>query len=312
MSPVFVRDPRQRFMYALWEGSGSGSNALRVARAPMFGRTFSPPVAIVDKPGSFFAGFATLAAAPNGDVYAAWLDGRGGRAQNDTYDVMIARSTDHGEHFGPNAIVAHGACPCCRPAFAFDPVSGVAYLAWRQDFRGDYRDVVVARSNDGGKRWSAPARVSADGWSLRGCPHSGPSLAVQNGVLYVVWHTMGSDTRARVLAASSSDGEHFSTPEIISKDIDDADHPRLASGSADFPVVVFSGREGKKAGFGPVRAFVSAFRENRWRQPQHVPDGGRRVRDIVAAMRDGRTLYAAETLDGDSGNFVALVRARIR
>lgn len=308
MSPVFAHD--QRSMYALWEETLGGNGVLRVAHGSMFGRAFSPPSVVVDKAGSFFTGFASLGVAPNGDVYAVWLDGRSVRASADTFDVEIARSTDGGATFGSNIRVAHDACPCCRPSFAFGS-DGTVYLAWRQDFPGDYRDIVASRSKDDGKNWSVPVRVSSDGWSIRGCPHSGPTLTVRDGTLHVAWYTLGREGRARVLASSSRDGMRFTPPVTVSGNIEDANRPRFVDGTSRFPLLVFEGRDPGGAGFGPVHVFVTALGEGGWTKPQGVPSGGREMRDPVAAMRDARTLYIMGTLLDENKASVALVRGRL-
>src|SRR6185369_6718113 len=54
------------------------------------------------------------------------------------------------------------ACPCCRTNIATTD-DGTLYLAWRQVYPGNIRDVVVAHSSDKGATWSEPVRVPARG-----------------------------------------------------------------------------------------------------------------------------------------------------
>jgi len=127
--------------------------------------------------------------------------------------VFVTRSKDGGKHWMPNMPVsANEACPCCRTAMASAP-TGVLYLAWRQVFPGNVRDVVVARSNDYGMTWEDPVRVHADNWVFDGCPHAGPSLQVDSkGIVHVAWWT-GKQGSAGVWYAQSRNGAMtFSTP----------------------------------------------------------------------------------------------------
>jgi hypothetical protein len=73
-------------------------------------------------------------------------------------------------------------------------------------YAGDVRDVVVARLARGAAAFGAPVRVHADGWVFPGCPHAGPSLAVDGrGRLHVAWYT-GKDGRQGLWHAVSADG----------------------------------------------------------------------------------------------------------
>ena len=119
--------------------------------------------------------------------------------------IRVARSTDGGRTFGENVIVAEGACPCCRTALTVAP-DGTVYLAWRTVFDGGIRDIVVARSDDGGRSFHAATPVHDDGWRIDACPHAGPSLAVDGtGRLHAAWFT-GAEGASGVFHATSSDG----------------------------------------------------------------------------------------------------------
>lgn len=130
-------------------------------------------------------------------------------------DIRVARSTDAGRTFGPSSIVASGACPCCRTSLAAG-ADGAVYVAWRHEFEGSVRDIVVARSGDGGATFGAPVRVHEDGWVFDGCPHAGPSIAVAgDGTLHVVWFT-GAQQRPGVFHAVSRDGGRtFGAPNAL-------------------------------------------------------------------------------------------------
>ena len=312
MGPRFLRDRDQQTIYALWEGgdmAGKGDQ-LHVAHASMFGHSFSEPVSVIDKTRPSSNGFATLGTAPNGDVYAAWLDGRDGRTSDGSNSIYVVRSTDHGATFGPNVRVAKNSCPCCRPSFAFAD-DGTIYVAWRQVYPGDYRDIVVASSRDSGATWSSPARVRQDGWSIRGCPDSGPSLTLRDNHLYVAWFTLGREGRDQLLVSSSDDGVHFAPPVSIARNVDDANHPKFVEGPAPYPIIVFVGRDAKGAGFGPLRPFVTSLRGGVWSAPEGVPGVKKDVYGASAVMRDPSTIFIAGTTESGNRSSVVLIRGRL-
>jgi peroxiredoxin len=223
------------------------ASSLRFVRSDDGGGTWSSPVTVTDDStgaraldrdfGSF--NFHALHAAPDGTLHAAWLDGRHGASA-----VYTTHSRDAGATWAPNVRVVPGtsaaaeACPCCRTAIAAD-ARGTVYLAWRAVLPADgpdaalvhdsttadahahhgggsraaVRDLVVARSDDGGVTWGNPVRVAADDWVFDGCPHAGPSLALDaQDRLHVSWWT-GKPGGAGVYYARSGDGgSTFSAP----------------------------------------------------------------------------------------------------
>jgi hypothetical protein len=125
----------------------------------------------------------------------------------------IARSTDGGKSFTPRVRVDTGeACPCCRTALASGK-DGALYMAWRHVHPGNIRDVVVSKSTDHGATWSDLMRVHADDWKFDGCPHAGPSMAVDSsGAIHIAWWT-GKEGNAGVFYARSGNGaKTFDTP----------------------------------------------------------------------------------------------------
>ncbi|AHG87690.1 putative cytochrome c biogenesis protein [Gemmatirosa kalamazoonensis] len=196
-------------LYALWvvgkdvPGRRFPMSALRFARSDDGGRTWTAPASVTDLPqpfGSF--NFHALQAGRGDTVYATWLDGRAGKSA-----TFMTRSTDGGRTWAPNVRVdpAGEACPCCRTAVVAGRGDTV-YAAWRKVFPGNVRQVVVARSADGGRTWAAPVAAQRDGWVIDGCPHAGPSLQVDAaGRVHVAWWT-GKEGAAGVFYARSDDG----------------------------------------------------------------------------------------------------------
>lgn len=144
-------------------------------------------------------------------------------------DIRIARSTDGGRTFLPGIVADTESCPCCRTAIAVGE-SGEVYVAWRKIHDGEVRDVVVARSDDGGGSFAPPVRPREDGWVFPGCPHAGPSLAVDaEGTVHLAWYT-GREGEPGVYLAASVDGRNFGpATEVMTGDWVPASQLKLAT-----------------------------------------------------------------------------------
>lgn len=175
---------------------------LRLAASHDGGRSWDAPRSVGGDsvPGS--RNFHALHAAADGSLYVAWLEAKGGRKSA----TFLTRSTDGGATWTPSVRVdAAESCPCCRTAIA-TAADGTLYLSWRSVLPGGIRDIVVASSRDHGATWSAPVRAHADDWVFDGCPHAGPSLAVDSaGRVHIAWWT-GKEGGAGVYYARSDDG----------------------------------------------------------------------------------------------------------
>lgn len=226
-------------------GARFPQSALRLVKSTDEGKSWSAPVTVTDGEEAFGAhSFHALHIASDGTIYASWLgtpprtpgvvaqagarlqgpsdpkaDASGHAQHMSASDApktgsWIARSTDGGRTFSPRVRVDVGeACPCCRTALASDR-SGALFMAWRHVYPGNIRDIVVAKSVDHGATWGVPARVHADDWKFDGCPHAGPSVAVDAaGVIHIGWWT-GKEGRAGVFYAKSKDGAKTFDPPV--------------------------------------------------------------------------------------------------
>jgi hypothetical protein len=185
------------------------ASALRFSRSVDDGRTWSSPVSVNDDSTFGSHNFHALHAASDGSLYVAWLDGRHGKST-----AYVTRSTDGGRIWSANRRVTEGeACPCCRTAIATSR-DGTVYLAWRAVMPGNVRDIVVARSVDGGQTWSPAVRAHADEWVFDGCPHAGPSMQVDSaGRVHLGWWT-GKEGSAGAYYARSDDGARTFSPPV--------------------------------------------------------------------------------------------------
>jgi len=296
-SPRLAVTPTE--IYALWErGADDGFTTLQASRSIDFGRSFEPPVEVTAKPEPSFNGFADLGVAPDGTVWAAWLDGRDTGGAGGTFSLYVSRSVDRGASFGADHRVGPGACPCCRPALAFG--GGATHVAWRTVGEGNVRDVYLVSSRGSSPSFGPRVPVARDNWEVQGCPHSGPALVADGERLWVAWYSEG-DHGAGVHVARSTDGGRTFEPSVrVSGPVLDANHPELSLAGDGRVMLVFQGRDPQRAdGWSDL-------------QPSAVPVlAGPAAYPALAAGTLGRT-FVAWTEPGPAGRRVVLSRGRVR
>ena len=118
------------------------------------GQSFASEVKANDDKTPGAHGMHSLAVAPDGRIYAAWLDERNvhmpkpstkaeGHHMESNRDLYLTYSTDGGRTFAANRKVASEACPCCKTALAVSS-DGTLYAGWRQVLPGNFRHIAVA------------------------------------------------------------------------------------------------------------------------------------------------------------------------
>jgi hypothetical protein len=147
-------------------------------------------------------------------------------------EAFFARSTDGGETFlaamnlsnttngaGKGRLTKqswhNGSIDLCAGS------DGSLVAAWTE-YQGPLR---VVRSSDGGASWSEPVLVASGKKEL---PARGPSLALHDGRLHLVW-TVGEDPAADIHYATSGDGgQTWNEPRLIAASDAHADAPKVA------------------------------------------------------------------------------------
>jgi hypothetical protein len=229
-------------LYVSWSSrkpipvGGLFASDLRLSRSLDGGRTWDTHLRInEDRPISH--SFEGLAVAPDGTVLVGWIDSR----TDNRAATYLARVVERGTRLAETQrLDTAETCVCCRVDVSAGPGETVAVL-WRKVFPDNVRDMVVAVSRDGGRRFSAPALVHADHWKITACPHRGGALASDGrGRFYAVWYTEGTEGRPDLLFASSGDGRTFSAPRRLhTAPSSIPDHGRLAVDAAGRGVVVW-------------------------------------------------------------------------
>ena len=206
-------------LYVGWTRWRLADSQMVISRSTDDGKTWSTPVEIDAHPGlprddnGAAEGFDG-AVGPDGTLYVIW-------SQDD--DIMMVTSHDGGKSYSKAKAIVHTAPIMFAiqtlerangfPQIAIDPKGKRLYVTW-SDYRNGDLDVFVSISDDGGKKWSAPARVNNDS------VHDGVEqffqwLAVDpvDGSVNVVFYDRRGDPMNRkqivVLARSADGGRSF-------------------------------------------------------------------------------------------------------
>lgn len=236
----------------IWQSKKDGISRVRMARSPDDGRTFAPAITVHEAMLSGARGWASLSLDAQGNAQVAWLDGRfavphaassvpakspagsppaAGHAQHGSMRQDIFHASIPVQGPAVEAHVASDVCFCCKTTVATGS-NGAIYVAWRHIYPVNLRDMAVARSDDGGRTFGAPVRVSEDHWQLEGCPEDGPSIGVSDGgVVHIAWPSLVSQSadRKAICYSYSTDGGRTFAPRV---QIDDtasrgSAHPQL-------------------------------------------------------------------------------------
>ncbi|MFO0774706.1 MAG: sialidase family protein [Nitrospiraceae bacterium] len=276
--------------YVTWSIANTTPGALfasdlHLVRSKDGGQTFEAPVRINDDTRPIPHTFEDVAVGTDGRVHLGWLDGR--NKDRSGASIQCAQSTDQGVTVGANRQVDGMACPCCRPMVRVAP-DGAVWMVWRKTFEGNVRDIVVARSTDGGATFSAPRLVSHDGWVFDACPHRGPSIGFdRTGRVYVGWYTEGTDEQPRLLVAYSEDqGQTFSSPVSLHTETTSVpDNLRMAVHPDGHVVTVWEEVTGVRK---RVVARVSADRGRTFGPMVTLSTGAKAEHPTVAVHANGR------------------------
>ena len=188
--------------------------------------------------------FSNLAAAADGTVYVAWLsctaNGPTGNCGGTKANLLFAKSTDGGATWSRQAVMASAqlapdACSCAFygslpntsepmsdiPVLAVDNTPGsrggtiyVAYYTWT----GQFMQVNVISSSDGGAMWSAPAHPAPPSDTHdQFFPWISVSATSKAGVTWLDRRNDPANLLYESFSGNSSDGVHFSNLQLASE-----------------------------------------------------------------------------------------------
>jgi hypothetical protein len=154
------------------------------------GKSWAGPVSVNDAPRSAREGLDGLAVAPDGTVFATWLDLRGERTQ-----LFGAQSTDGGATWSANQLVyrapgGNTVCECCHPSALFT-AHGDLVVMWRNALDGA-RDMWLAVRPSGSGVFGRATKLGNGTWPLKACPMDGGALFTDAAGVASVWQRDGA------------------------------------------------------------------------------------------------------------------------
>ncbi|HEY0668646.1 MAG TPA: sialidase family protein [Sphingobacteriaceae bacterium] len=170
-----------------------------------------------DTAHAYGRGYFDVSTLKNGEVGAIWLDGRYKKTLKGS--AIFYSATQKGAGFKRDTCVNKNTCECCRTDLLTD-MQGNIHLAYRSILfpetltNKQVRDIVYTGSNDNGKTFTSEKVISKDNWSIDGCPHTGPSLAVAKNGLNAVWYTAGG-TPGLYYSRTSVNGTDFNERKLL-------------------------------------------------------------------------------------------------
>lgn len=184
--------------------------------------------------------FFDVARLKNGEIGAVWLDGRDKSIDGST---LYFSATVPGRGFTGETVLHRGTCECCRTDLLVDH-RGILHVAYRSlmyptALLGEQaRDMAYVHSEDNGRTFSNQTAVSADNWAIRGCPHTGPTLASENGRVHALWFTAGG-TPGLYYARYTSDHQRFDERRLLTTS---GSHPQSIAIGSDTLMAVYEDR----------------------------------------------------------------------
>ncbi len=243
--------------------------------------------------------FGALAAAPDGSVYAYWIDSRGIESSVASDGTLLspllpaaiwgAVSRDEGKTFGEDfPVIPSDVCPCCQLTTAFGDDGKSLYLALRDVDAQSNRDNILVVSRDRGESFSAPVALNDTRWNIQACPLKATAIAASDQDLYGAWYSAAESPPGVFVTVSHDGGRTHTAPLAMHPEASLADAPSIAVGGG----MVYVAWHARVEGARRIYMRASSDRGRNWGPLQQVPapEGGNANHPIVAADRNGAAL----------------------
>jgi len=224
--PKIIVRPSGEFM-ALWGAANPNpknkySGLVFYSQSFDEGETWSTPKTLVNDTASFDQRYYDVALLPDNEVAVIWLDNR--KTTDKEGSGLYFAVTEGRKGFQKERMISQNCCQCCRTDLFVDSKNSI-HVLYRGIINDSIRDMVHIVSEDGGKNFSAPQRISNDNWVINGCPHTGPSMTENNEGLHFAWFT-GGGNKGCFYTQSTNNGKSFIQPDRISSL---GSHPQISS-----------------------------------------------------------------------------------
>ena len=186
------------------------------------GKSWTVAKPLVNDTASYDQRYYDVALLPNGEAGIIWLDNRKKTTKEGSALYFAATNGKNG--FEGGKLISESCCQCCRTDLFVDKNGGIHAL-FRGIVQDSIRDMVHIVSNDGGKNFSLPKRISEDNWVINGCPHTGPAMTENSDGVHFAWFT-GGQNKGCFYTKSTDNGKSFAVRDSISSL---GAHPQLTS-----------------------------------------------------------------------------------
>jgi hypothetical protein len=176
------------------------------------GKTWTKASSISKDTSSIDQRYFDVSLMANGEIGIVWLDNR--KKSNKEGSGLYYAVTSGRNGFQHEQLIAEPCCQCCRTVLSVDKKKNI-HVVYRAIINDSIRDMVHIKSEDHGQTFSLAERISEDDWVVNGCPHTGPSMAVNDDGLHLAWFTGGKNPGV-YYNHSADDGISFSKRDSVS------------------------------------------------------------------------------------------------
>ncbi|WP_196886748.1 sialidase family protein [Aureivirga sp. CE67] len=186
------------------------------------GETWTEKQKLVKDETSGSQSFYDVALLGSGNVGIIWLDNRKPKEIKQGSSLYFAKTNQNGE-FTNEKVLSTGTCQCCRTDL-FVNKNGKIDIAFRNIVAEKYRDIYNITSEDHGENFSVAKRISPDNWKLKGCPHTGPSIAFNGKTTGIIWYTAADGKQGVNFVEKVNESFDFSQSNLLTSI---AKHPQM-------------------------------------------------------------------------------------
>lgn len=223
------------------------------------GKNWSDKKKLVTDINSTSQSYFDLATLGDGELGLVWLDNRKLHPELDGQTFYFAKTKEK-NGFQNEITLASSVCQCCRTDIEVDQ-NDVIHIGFRNiiepieigypDFlsrqKTEIRDMYYINSVNNGKSFSNATLISNDNWQVKGCPHTGPSLATTNKYTGAIWYTASNNNPGLYFTSKSK--QKFKSRDLVTKV---GKHPQMIAENGIFYIVYEEYYEVKGKGYSKI------------------------------------------------------------